>query len=381
MRICMISSVPFPPWEGIGYYVWNLSRHLTNLGHKVSIITRGGAGQTSREHVDGITIWRPTFWPVYPIHVHLHSPFVNRLLDQLAGEFDLLHLHTPLVQWPTTHLSVLVTVHTPRKTDTAAVPTDTLLGWLVKLQAPVSYTLEQQLFDRAGKLVAVASSVAQELQAYGVDPQRVEVLGNGVDADTFRPGQPGLLNGTGPYFLTVARLAPRKGLEDLVCCAEYVAERLPQVRFFIAGTGPLEGSLRLEISRRGLDEQVILLGHITDRARLVKWYQGAAAYIHPAHYEGLATVLLEAMACGRPVIATAVSGALDVVQHGRNGLLVPSRDPEGLGLTAMQLLGNPDFATALGLAARQTIEQRYSWDIVGQNYLAQYEALLQGVQV
>jgi glycosyltransferase involved in cell wall biosynthesis len=298
----------------------------------------------------------------------------------LAGEFDLLHLHTPLVQWPTTRLPTLVTVHTPMKTDAAAVPTDTLLGWLVKLQAPVSYTLEQQLFDRAGKLVAVANSVAQELQVYGVDPRRVEVLGNGVDADTFRPGQPELLNGTDPYFLSVARLAPRKGLEDLVRCAEFVAERLPQVRFFIAGTGPLERSLRWEISRRGLNERVILLGHITDRARLVKLYQGAAAYIHPAHYEGLATVLLEAMACGRPVIATAVSGALDVVQHGQNGLLVPPRDPEGLGLTAMQLLGQPDFAAALGLAARQTIEQRYSWDVVGQNYLAQYEALLQGVQ-
>ena len=378
MRICMISSVPLPPREGLGFYVWNLSRHLVKLGHQVSIITRGGMGQTTRQVIEGVNIWRPTFWPLYPVHVHLHTPFVNRLLQKISAEVDLLHLHTPLVKWPHTKLPALVTVHTPMKSDTAAVPANNLLGWLVKLQAPVSFRLEQQLFNRANKLIAVASSVAEELQAYGVDPQQVDVLGNGVDTEIFFPARPPL-NGTEPYFLTVARLGPRKGLEDLIRGAEGVVEQLPHVRFLIAGAGPLENQLSMEITRRGLDRQVILLGHIADRARLVELYRGAAAFVHPAHYEGLPTVLLEAMACGCPVIATAVSGALDVINHGQNGLLIPPRDPAQMSLALMQLLRQPDFSQELGQAARKTIEERYSWEVVGRNYVARYEALLRGV--
>lgn len=380
MHICMVSSTPLPPREGLGFYVWNLSSHLTRLGHKVSLITRGGAGQTTHEVVDGITIWRPTFWPVYPFHVHLHSLFVNDLVQKLIADLDLLHLHTPLVKWLDTRLPVLVTVHTPMKTATSAAPLNNLLGWLIRLQAPVSYSLEQQLFHRADKLIAVAHSVAQELQLYDIDPQRVGVLGNGVDIGVFSPGkrEP---DRSDPYFLTVGRLAPPKGLEDLVQCAEAVVRQFPHHRFLIAGAGPLEEQLRADIARREMEGKVVLVGHITDRGQLVDLYRGATAYIHPAHYEGLPTVLLEAMACGRPVVTTAVSGALDVVQHGRNGLLIPPRAPEQMAAAIIRLLREPGLGEQLGRTACQTVEERYSWDVVGGSYLAQYETLLSGVKL
>src|SRR4029078_2838035 len=99
-----------------------------------------------------------------------------------------------------------------------------LLSWLIKLKAPVSYQLEQRLFDRAAKLTAVAQSVAHELRAYRIDPQQVSVLGNGVDTNIFFPHKKGP-DTTAPYFLTAGRLAPRKGLEDLIACAGCVVER------------------------------------------------------------------------------------------------------------------------------------------------------------
>jgi glycosyltransferase involved in cell wall biosynthesis len=374
----MITSVPFPPREGIGFYVWNLSRYLTDQGHRVQIITRGRAGRTSREVVDDITIWRPAFLPTYPFHVHLHSMFVDNVVRELEGEVDLFHLHTPLVKWPETRAPAIVTVHTPMKTDTGAIPATDVLSWLIKLQAPVSYLLEQRLFQRANKLVAVAHSVAQELRLYDVNPQQISVLGNGVDTTIFSPceRQDALL---GPYVLTAGRLAPRKGLEDLIRCAELVAGQLPNLRFLIAGAGPLEAALRAEIARRNLETRVTLLGHIADRAEMVRIYQGAAAYVHAAHYEGLPTVLLEAMACGRPVVATAVSGALDVLQDGYNGLLVSPRNPQQMADSIVRLLQDPALTERLGKAALATIQERYSWHVVSRSYLAQYEALLAGV--
>lgn len=377
MRICMISSTPFPPEEGIGFYVWNLARYLTKLGHEVKLITRGSARATQKEIVDGISIWRPPFFPVYPFHVHLHGIFVDKLISELESEVDLFHLHTPLVKRPKTETPFLVTVHTPMKADAEAVTTDNFLGWLIKMQAPISIQLEQRLFEQAGRLTSVASSVANELKAYGINPEIVNVLGNGVDTDMFFPNGH-TPNSAEPYALTVARLAPRKGLADLINCAAHVVKVDPNFRFKIAGSGPMEDGLRADIERLGLQDNVMLLGHVSDRAQLIDLYRKATMFVHPAHYEGLPTVLLEAMACGCPAVTTAVSGALDVVTDGENGLLVPPKAPEKMGNAIIQLLQNPSLASQLRVAAQQTIQERYAWHVVSRNYVAQYQALLAG---
>ena len=84
MRICMVISVPLPPEEGIGHYVWNLSRFLAGKGHEVQIITRAERGKPPFEVMEGMQLWRPRFYPVYPLHIHLHRPFVQRLVRNCA---------------------------------------------------------------------------------------------------------------------------------------------------------------------------------------------------------------------------------------------------------------------------------------------------------
>src|SRR3990172_10192905 len=113
MRIAMIISTPIPPREGIGFYAWNLARQLLMQGHQVQFITRGGPHSTIREEVEGIVLWRPTFLPLYPFHVQLHSLFVNALVRELDAQVDLYHLHTPLVGVPATKKPVLVPVIPP----------------------------------------------------------------------------------------------------------------------------------------------------------------------------------------------------------------------------------------------------------------------------
>lgn len=115
---------------------------------------------------------------------------------------------------------------------------------------------------------------------------------------------------------------------------------------------------------------------MSDRVELADLYRGATVYIHPAHYEGLPTVLLEAMACGRPVVATAVGGALDVIEDEHNGLLVPTKAPQAMAAAVARIMRNPDLATQLGSAARRTVEERYSWEVVGHHYLKEYKKLL-----
>jgi glycosyltransferase involved in cell wall biosynthesis len=377
MRIGMITSSPIPPREGIGFYSWNLARHLTRQGHQVHVISRGDTRPLHCEKVDDITIWRPTFWPVYPWQAHVHGLFVDKLVQHLEPELDLIHLHTPLVKYPLTRLPTLVTVHTPMKAHSGSFPATTWLGCLVKIQALVSYGPEREIFERADKLIAVAHSVAQEMAAYDVALERVTVLGNGVDTDIFQPDLAAVATDP-PYFLTAGRLGLRKGLEDLIQCAELVSKQFPLHKFYIAGAGPLESAIRARIAERNLEQQVILLGHIATRTRLAELYRGATLYVHAAHYEGLPTVMLEAMACGRPVITTAVSGALDVVQDGRNGLLVGPKQPAQMAQAIIGLLQTPGLGEQLGLAGLKTVQERYSWNIVSRNYLAEYERLCPG---
>lgn len=376
MRIGMIYSTPFPPREGIGFYVWNLSRWLINQGHQVHLITRGKFPTKQYKTAEGILVWKPCFLPLYPFHVQTHNLFVSLLLRHLEHELDLLHLHSPLVKLPKTSLPVIVTIHTPIKADSRSVRLDNLFSLLIKLQTPFSLAVETDVIQKAQRLTTVASSVRQELSEYGIEPERIAVVGNGVDVHLFCPAElyPG--DSSSQYVLTVSRLAPRKGLEDLIQSAKIVHKLCPNLHFIIIGEGPLRKNFHSLIARLGLEEVVHLRGHVHDRTELVAYYQKCVAYVHPSHYEGLPTSLLEAMACARPIIATAVSGNLDVIENGKNGLLVPPQQPEQLADAILRVLSSPELTYQLSMAARETVCERYSWDTIGQRYLMEYQALL-----
>jgi glycosyltransferase involved in cell wall biosynthesis len=248
------------------------------------------------------------------------------------------------------------------------------LSVLVRLQLPISIMIEKKLISRSKKVTAVSRSVVKELAPYGLDEEAVVILRNGADAEVFRPSE---RNGREqPYILSVGRLGLRKGYEDLIQCAKMVVSRYPELQFKIAGKGPFENRLREQITNEGLQENVILLGHITDREELVRLFQGATVFLHPAHYEGLPTVLLEAMACGCACVSTAVSGALDVIVSGENGVLVPPYTPDEMAKAVIQLYEDPPLCNELGMAARKTIEAGYSWEKVGADYAALFEQVI-----
>jgi glycosyltransferase involved in cell wall biosynthesis len=374
--ICMVMSSPLPPREGIGWYVWNLSRVLASSGFRPQIITRGEPGRPIHQIVDGISVWRPRFFPLYPFHVHIHRLFVQRLVDNHLPQVDLFHLHTPLPPALSFTAPCLLTVHTPMLAERRAIRTTSLRALLIKLQILVSIGIEQKLIAEADALGAVARSVADELGAYGVNRARIRVMGNAVDTDLFCPGgQYEALRPKEPVILAAGRLDVRKGLEDLIESMRLVAKSFPRARLLIAGTGPLRGRLVQKAERMGIGNTTDFLGHVV-QAELIELYRAAAVFVHAAHYEGLPTVLLEAMACGRAVVSTAVSGALDVVKDGGNGLLVPPRAPAALAEAISSLLADAKLRARLGGAARCTVKDTFSWPVVGQKYIRYYQDLL-----
>jgi glycosyltransferase involved in cell wall biosynthesis len=152
--------------------------------------------------------------------------------------------------------------------------------------------------------------------------------------------------------LSVGRLAAQKGHTDLLSAFALIAPRHPQVRLLIAGDGPERSRLETMIRSLGLDAQVRLLGHADDVWRL---HRAAELFVLPSLYEGTPFAMLEAMASGLPVIATTFGGADEIVEHGRDGLLVPTGDVEVLAQAIERALGDRSLRETLGAAARQRV--------------------------
>lgn len=375
----MIISVPLPPSEGIGYYAWNLSKYLVSKGHTVHILTRGTLAKPEQSIIEGITTWKVPFLPLYPFHVSIHGVFVNRWMQFMHKQLDLLHLHTPLVPLPNSTLPKLVTVHSLVKVDTSPIKVKNIQNLLVKLQAPFSALVEYNVIRRADRIAAVSETIGQELSIYKVGFNKIDILHNGVDISFFSPDRTITIQGNffnEPYILSVGRLSPPKGIEDLIPCAIKVIQGFPNLKFLIAGSGPQESALRQAINSQGLQNHVILLGHISDREVLYSLYRKAAMFVLPSHHEGLPTVLLEAMACGCPVVSTAVSGAVEIISNGVNGLLVPPKQPDALAKAILQLLHDPLLSRNLGISASKTIEAKFSWETIGENYISAYNSIL-----
>ncbi len=376
MNICIISSAPIPPREGIGNYVFNLSRKIIEKGHEITLITRGGlVGKI--EHFENIKIFKPVFIPCYPLHVHFHKIFVEKLVKKIDP--DILNIHTPLA--PTVNklkLPIITTVHSSMKAKIRNFEPIGLFYHLSIYQMEISCILEQELFKSSDLVTTVSKSVANDLhEDYGIQEEIIKVIYNGVDEKFFIPKY-NKNNGVGyeRYILSVGRLDNGKGLFDLIECGKYICNRYSDINFIIAGDGALREKLRDRIKKLGLEDRFIFKGHISKKSELVKLYQNATIFAMPSHYEGLPTVILEAMSCGLPIVATAVSGNLDLISSGKNGILIPPKSPERMAEAISILLDDNNLSKKLGNTARKTIEEHYTWEIISNKFIEYCENLL-----
>ncbi len=160
-----------------------------------------------------------------------------------------------------------------------------------------------------------------------------------------------------PIIGVAGRLAPIKGIHDIIDALPVLAQRCPHVRLEIAGEGPAEASLAALADRLGVRSSVDFLGWQTD---LEPMYRRWSVFVQPSQYEGFGMSALEAMGAGLPVVATNVGGVPEVVDDGVTGLLVPPGDPAGLGAAVLSLLEDADRSAQMGEAGRRRVRDEFS---------------------
>lgn len=211
------------------------------------------------------------------------------------------------------------------------------------------------LLPQAAQVIAVSRALADEVVALGVRPERVTIVMNGVDAELFRPQDRSAARATlglpaGPIALYVGNLKDEKGVIDLATAWATVARERPEATLVIVGGGPLKGAIEELV--RPLGERVRLVGP-QPLATIPTWMAAADLLVLPSHVEGTPNVVLEALACGRRVVATAVGGVPDLITRDELGVLVPPRDPVALAHGLLSAIDTPYTpATVASLGAR-----------------------------
>jgi glycosyltransferase involved in cell wall biosynthesis len=192
---------------------------------------------------------------------------------------------------------------------------------------------------------------------------RVRLIYHGVDSQFFRPRDSRTVNGATPTVVTVGRLVAKKGLADLVRACGIVGRAL-DFKCLIFGDGPQRAELLSLIEAEGLGGRVQLMGSLTQR-ELIAAYQRADVFAltpfvtKDGDRDGIPNVLMEAMACGLPVLTTDAGGIAELVTHLSNGFLLPPRDVDALATGLRTLLEDPELRARLGGEARKTVTRRF----------------------
>lgn len=200
----------------------------------------------------------------------------------------------------------------------------------------------------------------------GISPHQIRLIYNSLNPELFGEAPSHRVQalraklGLSPedrVLLNVGRLAPQKGQRYLLLAFQTVLKEYPNVRLLIRGDGPLRDMLQAMCLELGIASRVSFV----DPVPHISWLFGLSdIFVFPSLHEGLGIALLEAMAMGKPCVASEIGPTPEVIEHGRSGLLVPPRDPGLLAKTILTLLQQPDLCRQMGERGRQMIKERFS---------------------
>jgi glycosyltransferase involved in cell wall biosynthesis len=392
MRIAMVSEHASPlaaiggvDSGGQNVHVDSLARALARAGHDVTVHTRRDSAELpDRVRIaDGVLVEHLDAGPAAPVPRDELLPFVGQLGSELAARFaadppELVHAHF----W----MSGLAALSATRDLEVPVVQTFHALGVTKRrfqgrqdTSPPVRVRMERALARDVDRIVATCTDEVGELIRLGAARNRITVVPSGVDVDQFSPDGPVAERGDRPRVLCIGRLVPRKGFDTVIRALVGV----PEAELIIAGgpaadelAGDPEAARLTRLAERfGVADRVRLVGAVA-RPDVPALLRSADLVVCTPWYEPFGIVPLEAMACGVPVVASAVGGFLDTVVDGATGTLVPPRRPDRLAAAMRRLLAEPFWREAYGTAGVDRARSRYSWDRIAAATLAVYEDLL-----
>jgi len=331
-------------WRGGEAQVLLLAKGLQERGHTISLVAQPDGALKERGVKEGVRV----------IPLQMRGEFDIAALFHLAKimkeeEVDLVHMH-----------------------DSHAVTLGNFAARVARV--PIAIASRRVNFSTRGNrfrklkylwgiksIIAVSQEIKETLISDRFPPDRIEVIHSGIDLEKFRekPPQISLYHELGldpqrPIIGNIAHLAPHKGHLDLLQAAVEVCKIAPEVQFAIVGDGPLRRELLDWIKAHQLDKRVILTGFRDDVAEIISLFE--IVILSSIAGEGSPAVIKEAMALGKPVIATDVGGVREILEDQVNGILVPLRQPIALADAILDLMRDEPKRKRIGLAGKDRVK-------------------------
>ncbi|HSC26180.1 MAG TPA: glycosyltransferase [Vicinamibacterales bacterium] len=347
-------------WRGGQNQVLVTVMGLRALGHRAVLVAHPGGElrQRAREGLDLIPLAPKT-------EMDLGAAWrLSRLIRRL--EPDILHAHDP-------HGVAMAALALSMSTEPAKPPLVAARRVDFRLR---SSALSRWKYRQVDCFICASEAIRQLLLADGVPETRAVTVHEGIDIDHVEAAptadlhQELWLPHNAPIVGNVAALVPHKGHRHLVEAAALVVRKVPDARFIIAGEGELKASLERQIKDHHLEKHVILVGFRPDVLSLHKAFD---IFVLSSVTEGLGTSLLDAMACGKPIVATTAGGIPEVVSDGETGFLVPPRDHGAMADAIVRLLNDGGLRVRMGGAAGVRVRRKFSAERMVQETQRVYE--------
>jgi glycosyltransferase involved in cell wall biosynthesis len=335
---------------GVPIYVVTLASALKKLGHQVFVASSGG---------DLVKKLAANSVPHFEIDIDTSSELNPKILPAAYHLFwvikenniELVHTHTRLTQVMARALSLI----------TGVAHVSTCHGFFKP-------RIGRRLFGCWGsKIIAISDAVREDLvRAFRIEKSRVALINNGIDMEVFNKTYSrhekdairrafGLKDG--PVVGVIARLSSVKGHQYLVRAMKIVLQRFKNAQLFVVGEGEEEKNLRDLAARLGIEKSVNFTKSVLDTSMVLAVID---VFVLPSVKEGLGLALIEALAAGRPAVASDVGGIYSVVKDNVTGLLVPAKEPESLAEAIQKLLEDSQLAARLASNGQRYVRQHFA---------------------
>lgn len=381
-KICIVTHLFLPHVGGIERVAYEQSKRLLRIGFRPMILTSDITGRKSYVF-DGINVYCYQALKMVGfrqgIPYVIPSPNSYEIFLECIKKSDLIHVHGH--PYPSSYLAVKIAKKLSKPVVLTQHNTFIKYGGFLNFAEKLNDLLiGRKVLHDSDKIIVVSKATLNYVLSLGADPSKTEVIYNGVDISRFKPlaskkDAKRILGFPEDSFilLTVRRLVYKNGIDLLLQSAKIAVEKNPRLLFLVAGSGPDLEKISLTIRKFKLEKNFKLLGFVSDE-QLPLYYNASDVFVLPSKSgEGMPLVLLEAMACGLPVIATNVGGVPEIVNK-KCGRVVSSNDAIAFANAILEL-SNSDVSI-LSEEIRRAVEEKYSWETNVKKLVEVYEEFI-----
>ena len=375
-RILICAAYFHPHVGGHEKVVYELSRRLVQKGYEVDILTCNTERTLAYEELDGIHIYRLPCWnalnSVYPIPKPCLSSF--RILRRLLrNNYDVINTQTRFFITSFLGLSFAKLKRTPLLHTEHGTRHSIVLNKAIDLiSRAYDHSIGTLIVKSAKRNTGVSEAACEFLKHLGAT--NIQLVHNGIDTTIFKKKEDTNcrqkldISNDAIVITFVGRLIYAKGVQDLITAFSRIKDTALDTKLLIVGDGPYRATLKNLAHQSTGSRDILFLGQ-KNQAELIDILSATDVFVNPSYSEGLPTSVMEAASIGLPIIATDVGGTREIIADYKTGILIKAADTGQLEQKLRELLTNTELRKELGANARISVEQKFNWDKITQDWI------------